>query len=281
VSGLELPFTGALHAQDPEWLLSNLRPAWSIVLTLIPGTMDRLGTDPTFGLASSVDSGRERAVQFVASAREAVKTLNARGGRARVVAVEIHSAPRPAPGVEPSADAFRRSLDTLRSWDWEGAALSVEHCDAHVAGQKPAKGFLSLADEIAAIRRSRGATPVGLAVNWGRSAIEGRSADTPRQHVEQARAAGVLNGLMFSGATVGDALYADWADMHAPFARNEQDKARLLTPARAAECRAAAKGAALAFAGFKIQTLPKDLSVPERVAELRRSARILDAAGES
>src|SRR5438034_923832 len=80
----------------------------------------------------------------------------------------------PALAAEPQADAFRRSLDELRAWDWRGAALSVEHCDAFVPGQAPAKGFLALGAEIDAIRASHGATPVGVAVNWGRSAIEAR-----------------------------------------------------------------------------------------------------------
>jgi hypothetical protein len=276
VAGLELPFAGAVHAHDPEWLFRSVPADWSVVLTLIPGTMERLARDPEFGLASSAEPGRRRAMEFAAAAREAVRVLNERLGRRAVIAVEIHSAPRPAAGVEPSAVAFHRSIDELRRWDWQGAVLSVEHCDAFVPGQPPAKGFLPLSAEITAIRSSGGSTPIGIAINWGRSAIEARDPEVPALHIEQARHAGVLNGLMFSGATLDDTLYGHWADKHAPFAVSDRDAHRMLTAKRVHACLAAAQGASLAFLGFKIQTLPKDLSVADRVAELRRSAQILD-----
>ena len=278
VSGLELPFSGALHAHDPEWLLRVLPTDWSVVLTLIPGTMERLARDAEFGLASSSEPGRRRALEFTAAAREAVALMHGRLGRRAVIAVEIHSAPRPSAGAEPSADAFRRSLDELRGWDWEGAVLSVEHCDAFVPGQAPAKGFLTLSAEITAIRASQGSAPVGAAINWGRSAIEARDPGVPELHVSQAQQAGVLNGLMFSGATVDDPLYGDWADKHAPFAASANDAQKLLTSSRAKACLTAVANAPLAFLGFKVQTLPKELTVAQRVAELRRTARILDEA---
>jgi hypothetical protein len=278
VGGLELPFTGAVHPHDPDWLLRNVRRDWSIVLTTIPGTMGQLAKDPEFGLASSSDPGRAQAVGFLSSAREAVQRLNEALGRPAVLAVEIHSAPRPAAGVEPQSDALRRSLDEVRDWDWGGAVLSVEHCDAHIAGQPPEKGFLDLDAEIAAIRASAGDTAVGVAVNWGRSAIEARDPQAPRRHLQRARDQGVLNGLIFSGAAMGDALYGDWADRHAPFAAGEDDRHRLLTAARARECLGAVEGMTLRFLGFKIQPLPKELSIPERVGVLRRAAEILDQA---
>jgi hypothetical protein len=274
VSGLELPFSGSLH-RDVDWLMRSIRPDWSIVLTCIPGTMERLAQDAEFGLASSSEAGRRRALDFAAAARNSVEQLEQGLGRRAVVAVEIHSAPRPAPSAEPLSDAFRRSLDELRGWDWRGAALSVEHCDAFVPGQAPSKGFLAIGSEIDAILASRGATPIGLAVNWGRSAIEARDPGVPELHVRQARLRGVLNGLIFSGATIGDPLYGDWADRHAPFAASAADEARLLTAARAKACLDAAQGP-LAFLGFKIQTLPKTLTVAERLAELKRTADLLD-----
>ena len=278
VAGLELPFSGALHAYDPEWLVKSLPPEWSVVFTLIPGTMERLSRDAEFGLASSSEAGRRRALEFAAAARSAVAELHDRLGRCAVIAVEIQSAPRPSAGAEPSAEAFARSLDELRGWDWEGAVLSIEHCDAFVPGQAPAKGFLTVAAEITALRASGGNTPVGIAINWGRSAIEARDPEVPALHLRQARLAGALNGLIFSGATVEDPLYGNWADKHATFAEAKDDAHRLLTPARARDCLAVVKDVPLAFLGFKVQTLPKTLTVAERLAELRRTARILDEA---
>lgn len=278
-SGLELPFVGALHAHDPDWLIRNIRPHWSLVLTQIPGTMGRLGKDAEFGLASSSEEGRVRALAFSAAARDAVDRLHQGLGRRAVVAVEIHSAPRPAANAEPMADAFRRSLDTLRGWDWQGAVLAIEHCDRFVPGQRPEKGFLGIDSEIAAIHGSHGRTPVGISVNWARSAIEARDTGVPLLHLKQACDERVLNGLIFSGVATKDPAYGDWTDTHAPLAVSEGEGGLLLTPARVRECLAAVQGATLAFLGFKIQPMPKDLTVPQRIEVLRRTAQILDAQG--
>jgi hypothetical protein len=88
---------------------------------------------------------------------------------AAVVAVELHSAPTRGPaGVSSSVASFRVSLGELSGWDWHGAALVVEHCDAWNADHAPAKGFLSLQDELAAIE----GMPVGISINWARSVRE-------------------------------------------------------------------------------------------------------------
>jgi len=291
VAGLELQFKGTVHEHDPQWLYRNLRPNWKVVLTAIGGTMQRLADDPAFGLASNDEAGRRRALDYLRSAALAVRLLRENMGYAVVRCVEIHSAPRPCAGIAPSASAFRQSLDELRHWDWGGATLAVEHCDAFVADHAPAKGFLSLADEISAIHQSRGATPIGICVNWGRSAIEARDPEAPHRHILQARKAGLLTGLIFSGATRGSTDFGDWADLHAPFSRDDGADGRLLTSAHAAACLAAAqlgavgqegKGDAVAvapvFLGFKVSMRPTTLTVAERVAELRRNAHVLDAA---
>src|SRR5262245_54721227 len=85
VGGLELPFSGAVHAHDADWLTRSVRPDWSIVLTCIPGTMERLSRDPEFGLASSSDDGRRRALEFHRAAREAVEALERGLGRRVVI----------------------------------------------------------------------------------------------------------------------------------------------------------------------------------------------------
>ena len=75
--------------------------------------------------------------------------------------------------------------------------VTVEHCDS-VAGPAPQqKGYLTLDDELEALQKA--GEQFALTVNWGRSAIEGRSAGTPVEHVARARAAGRLGGVMFSG----------------------------------------------------------------------------------
>ncbi len=97
VAGVEQSFFGKLHRHDEGFLLGQLRPGWDVVLTTLPGTMGRMKEDPAFGLASTDEGGRGRALRFMDEARRAVERINARLGRLAVRAVEVHSAPRPSP----------------------------------------------------------------------------------------------------------------------------------------------------------------------------------------
>ena len=257
VGGLELPFFGALHRHDEGFLLGQLRPEWDLVLTTLPGTMDRLKEAPAFGLAATGAEGRTRALGFLESALRAVERIEAALGRPAVAAVEVHSAPRPAH----SAESFARSLSELRRWDWRGAALLVEHCDrARPAGDHD-KGFLTLGEEVDAVLGSSGPTPAACSLNWGRSALEGRSAKTPLKHVARLQAAGLYGGLVFSGVTPSHPDYGTWKDSHAPFSTS--CPASLLTPQAAA---AALALGAPPLLGLKVQPLPAALSVPARLA---------------
>jgi hypothetical protein len=268
LAGLELPFDGSLHARDGAWLQDRLRlrPNWRFVLTLLPGEMKRLKDDVHFGLASADKDGRRRALDFTEDARLAVGGLNAALGFKAVAAVEIHSAPRlGGSGARASLEAFAESLTDLRGRDWGGAELLVEHCDAAVPAHAPEKGFLRIEDECAAIGLSSGPTPARILINWGRSAIETRSARGPLEHLRRAREAGLLAGLFFSGATPGHPDYGAWKDTHAPFSTS--CPASLLTP-DAAKISLGEAGE-LTYLGLKIQPLPATLGVAERLAMLR------------
>ena len=266
LAGLELPFYGRLHAHDDDWLIGRLRPEWRFILTLLPGTMSRLKDDESFGLASADAGGRRRALDFAETARRAIERLHGALGRKAVAAVALHSAPRSADdAAHSSPEAFAASLADLRGRDWSGAELLVEHCDAAVGEHAPDKGFLRLEDECAAIGLSSGPAPARILINWGRSAIETRSEDGPREHLRRAREAGVLAGLSFSGATPAHPDYGAWKDSHAPFSTS--CPASILTPAAA---KAALKDAGeLSYLGLKIQPLPTSLGVPERLAMIR------------
>ena len=265
LAGLELPYFGRLHAHDEAWLLERLRPDWRFVLTCLPGTMERLKDDAAFGLASDDSGGRRRALDFAEGARLAAARLNDSLGRQAVAAVAVHSAPRRAGGARSSRESFAASLTELRGRDWGGAELLVEHCDAAVAGQIPEKGFLRLEDECAALRLSEGPAPMRLLINWGRSAIEERSAEGPLRHLALAREAGLLGGLFFSGATPAHPDYGAWKDSHAPFSAS--CPASLLTPdAAKAALREAGK---ISYVGLKIQPLPASLGAAERLAMIR------------
>jgi hypothetical protein len=266
LAGLELPFTGRLHTHDDAWLIAQLRPDWRFILTLLPGTMNRLKDDKNFGLASADADGRRRALDFAETARRAIERLNGHLGRKAVAAVSLHSAPRLAgTGARSALEAFAASLTELRGRDWDGAELLVEHCDAAVAEHAPDKGFLRLEDECAAIKLSEGRTAARVMINWGRSAIEARSLNGPREHLRRAREAELLAGLFFSGATPVDADYGEWKDSHAPFSTS--CPASILTPVAA---KATLKDAgALTYLGLKIQPLPASLGIPERLAMIR------------
>jgi hypothetical protein len=262
IAGLELPFFGQLHRWDSEWFSKNLPKHWDHVLTCIPGTMDQLGTDPHFGLASENEEGRKRALGFARAALENVQMLQDTCGRQSVRGVEIHSAPTLGkPGVASSANHFRESLEEILSWDWQGAKILVEHCDRWKKGYEPAKGFLGLEEEIESLR---GLNHVGILVNWGRSAIEGRSVDAPAKHITLAARKGALGGLIFSGATINDALYGNWADSHAPFGPPS-----LLTRDQVERCLQACGSLDAVLLGFKMQALPKALGVEERIGLVR------------
>ena len=93
-------------------------------------------------------------------------------GKGSAIAVQLHSAPSlgtpaaVAAGVTSSVHALSRSLQEVLTWDWRGAAVAIEHCDAaHSDGSPPAaKGFLSLDEELAALQlveRDAEAVPSG------------------------------------------------------------------------------------------------------------------------
>ncbi len=268
IGGLEIPFFG--ETPDHLSLLKSEDSKWSHVLTLIPGVMNHLKKDALFGLASKDDHGRLRALDFYREAHQALIETNNRLGRRAFSLVEVHSAPQLGKQgvVSSSTEALIRSLDTLRELDWQGAELAIEHCDAFIPNQVPSKGFLPLDREIDAIQGSSGRTPCGILINWGRSAIEGRSAQTPLDHLLKVKKTGLLRGLIFSGATPTNPLYGDWVDSHAPF-----DAENSLLTAETARLAVKTAGGiqGLRVYGLKMQTLPATMTVPERLEFMKKN----------
>lgn len=275
--GWEIPFSGALHGQDESWFLSQLQPGQQHVITAVPLSAVRAGTEPGYGLASFDEKGRADALADMRALRDAVARVVARqasiASPPAVLAVEIQSAPGNAgDGPGGSGAALAESLVTMASWDWSGAALVVEHCDAVRPGHEPAKGFLPLEQELTAIASARARTgaDIGSSINWGRSAIEGHSALTPAEHVAQAARAGLLYGLMFSGASDLDAaLGGAWADAH--LAPRSVDSSSLMGPAEIAECVAACGDAKLRFLGLKVQADADSVTAVARADSVLRS----------
>ncbi|RYV49715.1 DUF4862 family protein [Pengzhenrongella frigida] len=285
VGGLELPLPlpGA-PVLEPSWFTRNVRPEWDLLVTCIPTVMGRLGSAPGYGLAATDETERGRALADVARARDLALLLAEQHGRRRVVGIQVHSAPGPGAG---SQDALTRSLAEILTWDLAGAELLVEHCDAHVAGQVASKGFWSLEDEIAAVRAvdagddGAGVARLGLSINWGRSAIEGRDARTAVDHVQAAAAAGLLRALVFSGASDTATPWGPaWGDAHIPPRGDDLALAlssgSLLGPDQiVATLRAAGDVPRLAV---KVSVRPKDADVPTRLAVARAALAALTAS---
>ncbi|XBH21350.1 DUF4862 family protein [Jonesiaceae bacterium BS-20] len=191
----------------PKFIAKDL----DVVITCIPTVMGRLSHNPAYGLASNDNEGRELALSDACSALAIADNAAQVTGRPRVFAVQVHSAPRPD---FHSADAFSRSLETLLEKADPSVLLTVEHCDATRPDQHVAKGFLELSQEIEAVR-AFGTDQLGITINWGRSMIEGHSGGYVNDHIAQAREAGVLKGLMFSGATHRSGPWGPaWQDGH-------------------------------------------------------------------
>lgn len=245
IGALEVPWTPDLV--DAEHLPER-GAGVGIVLTVLPTTMVRRKEDPRYGLAATDPSGRAQAMADLRQVRDLVARLNATG---QVVhAVEVHSSPRPADGA---AVALADALGEVCGWDWNGAAVLVEHCDTVVAGHPSEKGFLTIEDELAAVAqaRSTGTTATGLVVNWGRSALEGRNPGTARDHIALAAARGLLAGMVFSGVARDETSAGPaWADLHlapAPVAA-----ASLMDLEAMRQCRAAAGDDFDGFVGLKV-----------------------------
>ncbi|MEP6559855.1 MAG: DUF4862 family protein [Nakamurella sp.] len=214
IRGLELPY----RQDGGEPWPAGAHTDWTAVITAIPGTMQKMGRDPYFGLASSDPTGRAAALSYAADIRDYAESLTADGHR--VEAIELHSAPL----AHGSAEALTASLHEILSWNWHDAAITIEHCDAPAAGREPEKGFLPLAAEIEIVRELREAGhQTGLIVNWGRSVIQGHHTQTAVDHINAAQQAGVLSGVMFSGCSPQETeLGYPWIDAHLP-AREIQD----------------------------------------------------------
>ncbi|MEU1351928.1 DUF4862 family protein [Streptomyces sp. NPDC005795] len=270
--GLEIPFRDGL-GEDARWLAARMRGRFTrSVITLIPGTMARVGASGTFGLASGDEDGRRAALAFLRQARVAAEELNQLTGEQSVSVLHVHT----APSVTAVAAMFARSLDEMAASEPATGAWStrivLEHCDAYTPAVPGEKRFLSLEDEIP-LARDAG---IGVAVNWGRSAIEAQDAGRPLAQITRLASEGLLAGVMFSGAgPTANEYGAPWADAHLPLAEDEPTS--LMDADEVRRCLRAAEGA-ISYAGAKIQ-VPGDAAVDARLAMLGRVMRLLSGSG--
>jgi hypothetical protein len=272
VRGLELPFYEDIHEHDSKALIEWLPKSWDYIVTTLPGTMNALAENSYYGLASPDRSGREAALDRLKVVRQRVDEIHTRHGRSSIKGIEIHSAPRGSIG---SADDLRRSLEELVSWEWGGAKLILEHCDAWHPDGGFSKGFLTLQSELALLTR----LPIGVGLNWGRSVLEGRRAETIHRHIKLAGRR--LLSLFFSGTAIADPLYGTWQDNHAAIRLDSSEiweaTGSLLTPEAIEDCREFIEQPDL-YLGLKVQPFPVSLSIEQRLSFLRQQLSAANTA---
>ncbi|MBB1475780.1 DUF4862 family protein [Shewanella sp. SG41-3] len=282
IIGLEHPFVGKLHPYDDEWFLKNIDENWQFIFTSIPGVMRQIAKNPHFGIASTNETGRQAALAFYQQAQQAIFKLNNHLKREAVSFLKIHTAPKITENTQSSIQALQTSLEAMQSWNWYGAKLVIEHCDAHIAGQEAEKGFMLLQDEMTAITHvnSKLNSDIGVSINWGRSAIETRNTDGPLQHTKQAYLSGLLKGIIFSGTSDIDGPYGQWKDTHMPpaqavyipsFAENS-----LLTMEQIEKTMQQCDYKQLKFIGGKISLSPNEANVDQRISYLKSITTLLD-----
>ncbi|WP_339773570.1 DUF4862 family protein [uncultured Paraglaciecola sp.] len=283
IQGLEHPFTGSLHQHDDEWFIANIDPSWQFVFTCVPGIMGALAQNPQFGIASDDEAGRQEALDFMQKACDAIGKLNSASGKPCVRAIEIQTAPDRSKASS-SAKALKASLETMLSWDWHGAEIIIEHCDALVPEHEHAKGFLSLEDEITVVQELNNSLQanLGILINWGRSAIESHSTDGVLNHIKRVKDVGLLKGLMFSGVSDTQTEYGIWKDTHMPAAKDADSEFgaehSLLTREEIHRALAAC-GDALTndtIIGIKLGIRPKDAPLAPRVGYNQSALKMID-----
>lgn len=281
LEGLEHPFVGSLHPHDDDWFLKHINPEWDFVFTCVPGIMAAKSKNPLFGIASDDKGGREQAIAFLESARHAIEKLNTHLGRQAVRGIQIQTSPSRSVASS-SVSSLKQSLETICEWDWQGARIIIEHCDAFVEGQVPAKGFLTIEEEIEAIEyvNAKCQTNIGININWGRSVIETRSCDGAINHIAAAREKNLMCGMMFSGVSNLDTEYGEWRDTHMPPEKYKPDAAgavgSLMTEDEMFKSLGSCDIEALDFIGVKLGVRPAETALEERVAYNRDALAILD-----
>ena len=269
IRGLEQPCLEHLHPLGDEWLLRHTPPEWQIVVTAIMETMRRRSENCGFGLASSDEAQRKACVEYYRHLYQKINKLNVHSA-GKVIALELHAAPLAGnPNVAQATDAFARSLKEIAGWDWS-CDLVLEHCDA-MTGPAPRKGFLPLEN----VLEVSAGYDISVCINWARSAIEGRNTTLPLTHVQQARQAGKLGALMFSGTTL-NGEYGEWQDLHAPFAPLCPQS--LMTTEHAKGLFTEVATEPLQFIGIKLLEINASADVNHRIAILRDGINAMETA---
>lgn len=262
IFGLELPFYGdGFHPFGDDSIEDLFNPNWSFSITTLPGNMNNLKEDPSFGLASDNSKGRIKAIDFIKKCIERTNELNHRKGFDAAGNIQITSSPRiPKEGVTSSVECLTRSLEELSLEVGTDLTLTLEHCDSFnsESNEVPQKGFMSLSDEISAIKNLN-SKDIKVLVNWGRSAIEMKSVEGPIDHIRTLKNEGLLKGIIFSGTGEISELYGNWSDLHLPMYSEKVPslcKDSLMTESEIKRCLEIADISTIEILGAKILRAP-------------------------
>lgn len=270
VVGLEVPWMGGIHPHDSEWFLRHVPAGAELAVTPLPWVMRRCAADARYGIASPNEDGRRAAIADLRAVAHDVRRID-RDTDASVTVVALHTAPQG--GGERARLAA--SLAEIAGWDWAGAQLVIEHCDAALPSHPWQKGFVTLDDEIGVMLSVD--APLALWLNWGRSVIETRDADAVTEQIAVAAATGRLAGLTFSGSAATDGPYGPaWTDGHLPLAAADPASRSLLDAAHVAA--ALASAGQVERLGLKVSRRAGDMTADAVVQTIEDNLHALRAA---
>jgi len=271
IKGLEIPFNGeVIHIFGNDFLIKLLEDDWLNVITAVPASFNNLKINKHFGLASDDQEGRDLALSCHRKLNDTVKEINDKKGNPCISHVQLCSSPSfPFENVSSSEQTLISSLEEIMSWDWDGACLTLEHCDSHSVDGTYQKGFMSIESELRIIDYFSDSL-LGMVLNWGRSVLEGKSPNTILNHIDLCQQKDCLKGFIFSGTSEEDPMYGSWEDQHMPFFRKTSNlnglENSLLTEENTSLTLEKLNEQALSYIGFKLQLLPQEkVSLEERV----------------
>ncbi|GAP53639.1 uncharacterized protein STM3670 [Arthrobacter sp. Hiyo6] len=276
VDGFEVPVANTVWNEDVEWISPQLALGGEHVLSLIGAFMDRRADG--VGLASSNHDKRLEAINLVRTAHQYAEYIH-QAGSGRIRDLIVYSAPT-AEDPKIAGAWMRESMNRILSWDWHGINVVIEHCDSIRHDGSFEKGFLPIEEELD-ILDALSAPNTGIVVNWARSAIEGRSTQTPIEHVVLARERGWLRGITLSGVVPTTSDFGQpWADAHAPFSDAEGaagEPSSLLNLSAAADfIRAAGNG--VDFREVKVAVRRADADAAARIETNRHALSAITMA---
>ncbi len=278
IRGLEIPFYGEnIHQFGDEYLIEKLDDSWINTITLIPASFNSLKKNIHFGLSSDHEESRLNAVESHKKLNSIVKKINDTKGKKVISSIQICSSPSfPKNGVSSSKDSLKKSIETLLSWNWEGANLLIEHCDSQRDFSTYQKGFLSIEKEIEILDELKNKI-LGISLNWGRSVLEGRNIHEIIKHIKLAQKNKHLKGFIFSGTSPLDKNYGSWADLHMPFNNQGSYINSLLTENNVRSSLELINFDELDYLGIKLQPLPQEkTSIKNRISINKDAIEIIN-----